>query len=220
MHRLIHRYSVDDVLSMGGRYNHDEFEKRARGFCEQSWSEIQRKARLNLYPKAAPDRLESQCFKSAWIHAVLHDGLMVDEVEHHFQSAYKIKGEEVQWTLGAIVYQMRNRRSYSAAHTKGDGCDSNQGWAGPFPFLFAIIALLALVGLVYYAVASKRNTSRLSSLSKKDSSYPYERLSQSERRSPVSAEDTKSYPTTVRETRAPHGGWGLRSARSQASFLV
>lgn len=207
---------------MGGRYNHDEFEKRARGFCEQSWSEIQRKARLNLYPKAAPDRLESQCFKSAWIHAVLHDGLMVDEVEHHFQSAYKIKGEEVQWTLGAIVYQMRNRRGYSAGHTMmDDGYDSNLGWAGPFPLLFAIIAISALVGFIYYyAVVSRRNGTRLSSLSKKDSSYPYERLSQSESRSPISAEDTKSYPSKLRETRAPHGGWGLRSARSLASFLV
>uniref|UniRef100_A0A914GX21 Uncharacterized protein n=1 Tax=Globodera rostochiensis TaxID=31243 RepID=A0A914GX21_GLORO len=98
---------VDDVLSLGGKYEHDKFERKAKEFCGQSWAVIKKKVKTQFYPKADSERLETQCFKSAWIHAVLHNGFHVDEVQHHFQSAFRINGQEVQWALGAIIYQMR-----------------------------------------------------------------------------------------------------------------
>lgn len=64
---------------------------------------VKTKVRSGQYPKADSERLETQCFKSAWIHAVLHNGFHVDEVQHHFQSAFRINGQEVQWVLTQIL---------------------------------------------------------------------------------------------------------------------
>lgn len=100
-------FSVDDVLSLGGIYDHDKFEAKAKEFCKQTWKSIKKKSRAKLYPKADSERLQTQCFKSAWIHAILHNGFYVDESKNHFQSAFKINGQEVQWALGAMIYQMR-----------------------------------------------------------------------------------------------------------------
>ena len=38
-------------------------------------------------------------FKSAWIHAVLHNGFYIDELQNHFRSAFEIDGQEVQWVI-------------------------------------------------------------------------------------------------------------------------
>lgn len=33
-------FSVDDVLNLGGVYNHDQFEEKAKDFCKQTWKAI------------------------------------------------------------------------------------------------------------------------------------------------------------------------------------
>lgn len=33
-------FSVEDVLSLGGQYNHDDFELKAKSFCNQDWQLI------------------------------------------------------------------------------------------------------------------------------------------------------------------------------------
>ncbi|WKX90505.1 hypothetical protein Q1695_009391 [Nippostrongylus brasiliensis] len=81
-------YSLDEVLSLGGAYNYTMIAEKSKHFCSQH-------------------RLKSQCFKSAWITSVLHDGFAVDRVHNKFQSAFNIAGQEVQWALGAMIYHMR-----------------------------------------------------------------------------------------------------------------
>ena len=49
----------------------------------------------------------SQCFKSAWMSAVLHDGLAFPVSYDKLRSASTVNKRSVQWTLGAILYRTR-----------------------------------------------------------------------------------------------------------------
>lgn len=100
-------YSLEDVLFMGGPYDFSKIESKAREFCRLKWSVIQANYQNNLYPKANDERLRTQCFRSAWIIAVLHEGFSIDKLHNHFQSAFYIDGQEVHWALGAVLYHMR-----------------------------------------------------------------------------------------------------------------
>lgn len=100
-------FSLDEVLSLGGPYNYTLVAEKSKHFCSQRWSAIKAAARRKLYPKSNEDRLKSQCFKSAWITAILHHGFDVDKEHNSFQSAFSIAGQEVQWALGAMIYHMR-----------------------------------------------------------------------------------------------------------------
>ncbi|GMT06732.1 hypothetical protein PENTCL1PPCAC_28906, partial [Pristionchus entomophagus] len=100
-------FSVEDVLGIGGAYNYTQVAEKSKSFCSQRWSNIQNQARRKLYAKANDDRLRSQCFKSAWVNAVLHGGFNVSKEHNTFRSAYNIAGQEIQWALGAMIYNMR-----------------------------------------------------------------------------------------------------------------
>nr|CAD2163733.1 unnamed protein product [Meloidogyne enterolobii] len=142
-------FSVDDVLSLGGIYDHDIFEEKAKQFCRQTWREIKKKVRAKQYPKADRDRIETQCFKSAWIHAILHNGFYVEEKRNHFQSAFKIKGQEVQWALGAMIYQMRDFpvKASGSAELRSTIQLSNYTWI--ILYLFSFIIVVAFIWKTY-----------------------------------------------------------------------
>lgn len=48
-----------------------------------------------------------QCFKSAWVTTVLHDGLKFPKSYKGLTTVQMIDGKEVQWTLGALLYRTR-----------------------------------------------------------------------------------------------------------------
>ncbi|CAG9537364.1 unnamed protein product [Cercopithifilaria johnstoni] len=100
-------FSLENVLSVGGNYDFSKTASRARQFCHMKWSTIQMQYRNNVYPKADEDRLRSQCFKSAWITAVLHEGFSVSKTHNRFQSAFNVNGQEAHWALGALLYHIR-----------------------------------------------------------------------------------------------------------------
>ncbi|KAM3726936.1 Nucleoside-diphosphatase mig-23 [Dirofilaria immitis] len=100
-------FSLENVLSMGGEYDFSKTALKAREFCRMRWSTIQIQYRNNIYPKADEGRLRSQCFKSAWITTVLHEGFSISKTRNHFRSVFDVNGQEVHWALGALLYHMR-----------------------------------------------------------------------------------------------------------------
>ncbi|KAI7817516.1 nucleoside phosphatase GDA1/CD39, partial [Gamsiella multidivaricata] len=121
-------YSSHDILGLGGAYDYAEFEQKSAEFCNSEWEDI--KARPD-YQGQSQDRLEMQCFKSAWLSNVLHGGFglprfgekgaigseeqsneVLEKAEESiknknwrppFQSINAIKDIQVTWTLGAML---------------------------------------------------------------------------------------------------------------------
>ncbi|KAF9171378.1 Golgi apyrase [Mortierella sp. AD011] len=121
-------YSSHDILGLGGAYDYAEFEKKSAEFCNSEWSDILSRPE---YHGQSEDRLEMQCFKSAWLSNVLHGGFglprygekgaigseeqsneVLEKAEESiknknwrppFQSINAIKDIQVTWTLGAML---------------------------------------------------------------------------------------------------------------------
>lgn len=101
-------YSMEDVLKMGGPYSRERFVQSARAFCGTDWPASQRSWEEGLYPKADRARLETQCFKSAWISVALHQGFQFPAEYTHMSAAPEtVNGKVVHWTLGALLYRTR-----------------------------------------------------------------------------------------------------------------
>lgn len=139
-------YSTQDVwgtaLGNGGVYDYVAFEKHAIEFCGRDWQEILREherdsngsAGSSLKTSVELSRLETQCFKAAWIVNVLHEGIgipriidrggkgdgknqtekgiskavdkhLVDEPPH-FQSLNEVDDVAISWTLGKMVLEV------------------------------------------------------------------------------------------------------------------
>ncbi|KAI9104756.1 nucleoside phosphatase family-domain-containing protein [Phlyctochytrium arcticum] len=118
-------YTSSQVYGLGGAYDHKIFLKTTEEFCTQEWSTIEKMFNEKKYTRVSDlDRLHLQCFKSAWIMNVLHEGLGVprervrvpgDEDEggsgvdvsgegaSNFESVDQIGNFGVSWTLGAIL---------------------------------------------------------------------------------------------------------------------
>uniref|UniRef100_A0A1I8GUS9 Ectonucleoside triphosphate diphosphohydrolase 7 n=1 Tax=Macrostomum lignano TaxID=282301 RepID=A0A1I8GUS9_9PLAT len=100
-------YCMTDVLGMGGHYDYLSYRAAAARYCATGWDQLEKDYRDKKFPKADWHRLKFQCFKSAWILAVLHYGLRFPRNYRRFQSVSAIHGTEVQWTLGAILHRTR-----------------------------------------------------------------------------------------------------------------
>ncbi|XP_071947091.1 ectonucleoside triphosphate diphosphohydrolase 4-like isoform X2 [Antedon mediterranea] len=100
-------YCMEDVLRIGGPYSYNVYRKAASEYCATKWSLIEEHRRKGLYTKADEFRLRDQCFKSAWMMAVLHSGFKFPKEYKYLRTASLIHDKEVQWTLGAILYRTR-----------------------------------------------------------------------------------------------------------------
>jgi golgi apyrase len=102
-------YTADDVLKLGGEWNYEIFEKKATDYCSLNWDDI-----LKNYNAIDIQRLEMQCFKSAWLVNFLHNGIGIpnkneydvfDEDKPTFRSVKDIDKIQVSWTLGLMVLE-------------------------------------------------------------------------------------------------------------------
>ncbi|KAG0309639.1 Golgi apyrase [Dissophora globulifera] len=121
-------YSSHDILGLGGAYDYAEFEQKSAEFCNSEWEDIIARPEFQDQPH---ERLEMQCFKSAWLSNVLHGGFglprfgekgavgseeqsneVLEKADESitnknwkspFQSINAIKDIQVTWTLGAML---------------------------------------------------------------------------------------------------------------------
>ncbi|CAO1636081.1 unnamed protein product [Parajaminaea phylloscopi] len=137
-------FSSHDVFGLGGAYDYVSFQRAAEKFCARPWHELEKslhapgtpgaKNATSLPPQVDENRLRMQCFKSAWMVTVLHDGIGLPRViddhgkgdgKHHaehlewkagqknlgspgddvFQSVNEVEGTAVSWTLGQAVLE-------------------------------------------------------------------------------------------------------------------
>ncbi|XP_039210142.1 ectonucleoside triphosphate diphosphohydrolase 4 isoform X2 [Crotalus tigris] len=101
-------YCTEDVLRMGGDYNAAQFLKAANEYCATKWSILRERFDHGLYASHADlHRLKYQCFKSAWMYEVFHNGFGFPMNYNNLKTALQVYDKEVQWTLGAILYRTR-----------------------------------------------------------------------------------------------------------------
>ncbi|NWW46170.1 ENTP7 diphosphohydrolase, partial [Pedionomus torquatus] len=101
-------YCMEDVLRLGGRYSAPTFTSAAQEYCSQRWEVLTQRFRGGLYSAHADQhRLKYQCFKSAWMYQVLHQGFGFPLEYPSLRTAQLVYDREVQWTLGAILYKTR-----------------------------------------------------------------------------------------------------------------
>ncbi|NXN42555.1 ENTP7 diphosphohydrolase, partial [Rhinoptilus africanus] len=101
-------YCTEDVLRLGGRYSAPTFTSAAQEYCSQRWEVLTQRFRGGLYSAHADQhRLKYQCFKSAWMYQVLHQGFSFPLEYPSLRTAQLVYDREVQWTLGAILYKTR-----------------------------------------------------------------------------------------------------------------
>ena len=77
-------------------------------FCGTRWSSSWAKFTTGQYRKADKARMETQCFKSAWMAVALHEGFLFPAGYSHLSSAPEtVNGKVVHWTIGALLYRTR-----------------------------------------------------------------------------------------------------------------
>ncbi|OBZ87241.1 Golgi apyrase [Choanephora cucurbitarum] len=129
-------YSSHDILGLGGMYDFIEYEKKATDYCSRDWAST-----ISEHKEVAQheiSRYQMQCFKSAWIVNVLHEGIEIPRIENPsghantteedqmvleqtiesveqknwnppFQSIDTINDIQVSWTLGAMLLHVTSR---------------------------------------------------------------------------------------------------------------
>lgn len=99
-------YCMDDILQIGGAYNKQYYEKKASQFCATAWNTTWQQYNDGFF-NADVNRMKFQCFKSAWVSVVLHQGLNFPPDYPHLTTVKHINGSEIHWTWGAILYKTR-----------------------------------------------------------------------------------------------------------------
>ncbi|GAA5948838.1 hypothetical protein JCM21900_003445 [Sporobolomyces salmonicolor] len=135
-------YSTQDVwgpANGAGKavYDYVEFEKNAIEFCGKEWDDIMRDYKEGSgrwRPSVELSRLETQCFKAAWIVNILHEGIGIPRIIDRggqgdgrnqtekglakavdkgltdeppsFQSLNEVQDVAISWTLGKMVLEV------------------------------------------------------------------------------------------------------------------
>lgn len=152
-------YALQDIWSMGGVYDFVTFEKNAFEYCEREWDDIMSDHKTGDKWKSTVElsRLESQCFKAAWVINVLHEGIGIPRLIDSggegdgkdqtakgikmakekglltppptFQSVNQVGDVAVSWTLGKMVLEV----SKDVGNSPSFNPLSRPEWSGHIP---------------------------------------------------------------------------------------
>ncbi|KAI8923093.1 nucleoside phosphatase family-domain-containing protein [Entophlyctis helioformis] len=183
-------YTAFDVYELGGSYDYQKLLDASRRYCATPWKQVVETHEKTPYPHVEDlDRLRMQCFKSAWVMSVLHDGLGIPKEQPsrsspsvdpkpHFESVNEIDSFSVSWTLGAILmyasstvpaapkFVSGESRSLLASNSPADVLPSNTvlpahtSYALISSYSGAVIGMVVVTGLV---LVLGRSASRLRS---------------------------------------------------------
>lgn len=159
-------YSTQDVWSSnGGVYDFVEFEKNAIEYCSRDWSDIltDHQSGDKWRPSVEVSRLETQCFKAAWIVNILHEGIGIPRIidrggegdgknvtdkaiqkgvdkglvqaQPSFQSLNEVGDVAISWTLGKMVLEVsKGTTAIGSDDVHPDKLSDSRGrWRGHIP---------------------------------------------------------------------------------------
>ncbi|CAG5105520.1 Oidioi.mRNA.OKI2018_I69.chr1.g2197.t1.cds [Oikopleura dioica] len=134
------------LSSVGEFFGFSEFYYTTSEYCATEWEKLEENWKEGMY-KADANRLKNQCFKSAWVSLVLHEGLNFPEEGKKLTNVQTIDGAEVQWALGALIYRtrylpLRNAQPIGASTPSSHFVESKSN--GVFFFCIGLIILLSI----------------------------------------------------------------------------
>lgn len=96
-------HTTNLMLRSAGNYNHEKIVYRTQHICNSSYKEL-----TAMYPEVAADktkgdRIAQECFKAVWVDTFLVKGLIMPYDFNSLKTVNKIKGDDPEWTLGAIL---------------------------------------------------------------------------------------------------------------------
>ncbi|XP_072258997.1 ectonucleoside triphosphate diphosphohydrolase 4 [Pyxicephalus adspersus] len=152
-------YCTEDVLRMGGDYNSARFLRAAQAYCATKWNVLKERFDRGLYASHADmHRLKYQCFKSAWMYEVFHDGFSFPANYSNLKTVLQVYDKEVQWTLGAILYRTRFLPLRDIQQDQFRG--SHPHWRGASfvynHYLFLVCFMVVLLSIMLYLLRLRR----------------------------------------------------------------
>ncbi|KAM7536484.1 hypothetical protein Aperf_G00000084102 [Anoplocephala perfoliata] len=139
--------SADLGTTVSDTYTFDTFSSSALAMCKTPWhSSLKQYQAQNVDPSDIFNK-QALCFKASWIMNVLHSGFGFSRDYHNLHPIDKLAGIEVQWSLGAFIYQMQSPE-FQELLTQGPNSSSmgsftqRRSVAVFFLFLFVVFALL------------------------------------------------------------------------------
>lgn len=165
-------WATEDIFDLGGPYQYSQLRDKSADFCSKDWENT-----IAAFPDEKVDTPEErshiamQCFKTAWVMVMLHDGFGLDRPdEGHaetrlgetFWSANDVKGQDASWTTGAYIFLLSDKLIDfdSIDKTTSDTGDVHQIDQPPLsessrPLPFIVVVLLFIAGVMGVAFLSR-----------------------------------------------------------------
>lgn len=104
-------FTTNEMMNLAGEFNRTTILQETKRICETQYSRL-----IELYsgegasgvkPVTHQDRILYECFKATWLISILHaHGFNMPEDYNDFRTLDRLAGEEIDWTIGAMVTEV------------------------------------------------------------------------------------------------------------------